>query len=402
MSEAVTRRRDPTRRNVFLLAACQALAMSGSSMMAAVSGLAGYMIAEDKGLATLPIACQFLATMLSTVPASLIMRRIGRRAGFTIGQCIGMIGAAIAGYAIYAIDFPLFIAGSFLVGVHNAFWQYYRFAAADTATEAFRARSISYVLAGGVAAAIIGPELAKLSVDLFEPVRFAGSYLAFVLVVLVSISVLQFIDIPRPGAAERRETGRPLGLIARQPKFIVAVLSSMLGYGVMAMAMTATPLAMAGCGHAFDETAFVIEWHMLGMFAPSFFMGHLIGRFGAAKIILLGVCLMIGSLSTGLSGVGVVQFWGALVLLGLGWNCMFVGGSTLLTETYVSAERAKAQALHDFLVFTVVAVSSFSSGKILHELGWDWINFTMIPPMLVVLAALFWLRPAVQRSRKAG
>ena len=371
-------------------------------MMAAVSGLAGYMIADDKGLATLPIACQFLATMLTTVPASLIMRRIGRRAGFTMGQCIGLTGAAIAGYAIYKVNFPLFVAGSFMVGIHNAFWQYYRFAAADTASEVFRSRSISYVLAGGVAAAIIGPELAKLSVDLFEPVRFAGNYLAFVIVVLVAITVIQFIEIPRPGAGERRETGRSLGTVARQPKFIVAVLSSMFGYGVMTMAMTATPLAMAGCGLAFDDTAFVIEWHMLGMFAPSFFMGHLISRIGAANVILLGVCLMIGSLSTGLSGVEIVQFWGALVLLGLGWNCMFVGGTTLLTETYAIAERAKAQALHDFLVFSAVAVSSFSSGKILHELGWNWINFAMIPPMLVVLSALTWLRLSRRRTPQPG
>lgn len=392
MEDAVAVRRDPTRKNVLLLAVCQALAMSGSSMLAAVAALAGFMIAEDKSLATLPVACQFLATMLTTIPASLIMRRIGRRAGFSIGQLIGMSGAMIAGYAIYDINFPLFVAGSFLIGMHNAFWQYYRFAAADTASEAFRARSISYVLAGGVVAAIVGPEVAKLSVDLFEPVKFAGSYAAFVVIVLISISVLQFIEIPRVSVSERGETGRPLGQIARQPKLIVAILSSMFGYAVMAMVMTATPLAMAVCGHAFNDTAFVIEWHMLGMFAPSFFMGHLISRFGAQNIIIVGVMLMVGALLTGLSGISVVQFWGALVLLGLGWNCMFVGGTTLLTETYKAAERAKTQALHDFLVFTTVAIGSFSSGKIQYELGWTWINLAMIPPMVAVLVAVIWLK----------
>ncbi|NKB57865.1 MAG: MFS transporter [Alphaproteobacteria bacterium] len=401
MSNAVTTRRDPTHRNVFLLAACQGLAMSGSSMLAAVAALAGYMIADDKSLATLPVACQFLATMLSTIPASLIMRRIGRRAGFTIGQMFGMTGAAIAGYAIYDINFPLFIAGSFCIGVHNAFWQYYRFAAADTASEAFRARSISYVLAGGIVAAIVGPEVAKLTVDLFEPVKFAGSYAAFVIIVLIAISVLQFIEIPTATASERRDSGRPLGEIARQPKFAVAVLSSMLGYAVMAMVMTATPLAMAVCGHAFNDTAFVIEWHMLGMFAPSFFMGHLISRFGALNIIMIGVGLMIASLLTGLSGISVVQFWGALVLLGLGWNCMFVGGTSLLTETYRPAERAKAQALNDFLVFTAVAIGSFSSGAIQHQLGWDWINLAMVPPMLVVFLAVIWLRYMRRQSAAA-
>jgi MFS family permease len=390
-------RRDPTRKNVMLLAGCQALAMSGSSMLAAVAALAGYMIAEDKSLATLPVACQFLGTMLTTIPASLVMRRIGRRAGFTIGQMIGMCGAAIAGFAIYDLNFPLFVAGSFLIGMHNAFWQYYRFAAADTASEAFRARSISYVLA-----AIVGPEVAKLSVDIFEPVKFAGSYAAFVIIVLISVSVLQFIEIPRVSAGERRDSGRPLGAIAGQPKLIVAVLSSMLGYAVMAMVMTATPLAMAVCGHGFNDTAFVIEWHMLGMFAPSFFMGNLVGRFGALNIILCGVVLMVGALLTGLSGISVVQFWGALVLLGLGWNCMFVGGTTLLTETYTVAERAKTQALHDFLVFTAVASGSFSSGAIQHQLGWDWIVLAMIPPMLVVLVAVFWLKISARRRLAIG
>ncbi len=402
MEDAVTIRRDPTRKNVFLLAVCQALAMSGSSMLAAVAALAGFMIAEDKSLATLPVACQFLATMLSTIPASLIMRRIGRRAGFSIGQIFGMCGAVIAGYAIFEINFPLFVAGSFLIGVHNAFWQYYRFAAADTASEAFRARSISYVLAGGVVAAVVGPEVAKLSVDIFEPVKFAGSYAAFVMIVLISISVLQFIEIPRVSASERGTSGRALGAIARQPKLIVAVLSSMLGYAVMAMVMTATPLAMAVCGHAFNDTAFVIEWHMLGMFAPSFFMGHLISRFGSLNIIFFGVLLMVGALLTGLSGISVVQFWGALVLLGLGWNCMFVGGTTLLTETYKQAERAKTQALHDFLVFTAVAIGSFSSGKIQYELGWTWINLAMIPPMLAVFVAVLWLKYVSRRNTVMG
>ena len=210
---------------------------------------------------------------------------------------------------------------------------------------------ISYVLAGGVLAAVIGPELAKLSVDFFEPVKFAGCYAAFVIVVLISISVLQFIEISRAGHQDRRDTGRPVIEIARQPKFIVAVMSSMIGYGVMALVMTATPLAMVACGHKFNDTAFVIQWRILGMFAPSFFTGNLIGRFGATKIIMAGVFLMVASISTALSGISVVQFWGALVCLGLGWNFMFIGGTTLLTETYVPADRAKTQALHNFLVF---------------------------------------------------
>lgn len=401
MHDALAPRRDPTRKNVLLLAGCQALAMSGSSMLAAVAALAGYMIAEDKSLATLPVACQFLATMLSTIPASLFMRRFGRRAGFTLGQLFGLCGATVAGFAIYHFNFPLFIVGSFMIGMHNAFWQYFRFAAADTASEAFRPRAISYVLAGGVLAAIVGPEVAKLSVDLFEPVKFAGSYVAFVVIVLIAISVLQFIEIPGVSASERRETGRPVMEIARQPKFVVAVLSSMLGYGVMALVMTATPLAMVACGHVFNDTAFVIEWHMLGMFAPSFFMGHVIGRFGAVRVIVAGVGLMGISFGIALSGITVVQFWGALVFLGLGWNCMFVGGTTLLTETYTPAERAKTQAFHDFLVFSVVAASAFFSGAIQHELGWTWINIAMVPPMFIVVAGVIWLRFMDRRQAAA-
>ncbi len=392
MHDAIAPRRDPTRKNVMLLAACQALAMSGASMLAAVAALAGYLIAEDKSLATLPVACQFLATMMSTIPASFFMRRFSRRAGFTLGQLIGMSGAILAGFAIYDINFPLFVVGSFMIGTHNAFCQYFRFAAADTASEAFRPRAISYVLAGGVVAAIVGPEVAKLSVDLFEPAKFAGSYAAFVIFVLISISVLQFIEIPRASESENRNSGRPVIEIARQPKFIVALLSSMFGYGVMALVMTATPLAMAVCGHNFDDTAFVIEWHMLGMFAPSFFMGHLVSRFGATKVIVFGVGLMAASFATALTGIAVVQFWSALLLLGLGWNCMFIGGTSLLTETYRPEERAKTQALNDFLVFSTVAASAFSSGAIQHELGWAWINIAMVPPMFVVIAGVIWLR----------
>jgi MFS family permease len=392
MQDATAPRRDPTRKNVTLLAVCQALAMSGSSMLATVAALAGYMIAEDKSLATLPVASQFLATMLTTIPASLFMRRYGRRAGFTVGQLIGLGGAVLAGFSIYQFNFPMFVVGSFMIGMHNAFWQYFRFAAADTASEAFRPRASSYVLAGGVLAAVIGLELAILSVDFFEPVKFAGCYAAFVIVVLISISVLQFIEIPRTGDQDRRDTGRPVIEIARQTKFIVAVMSSMIGYGVMALVMTATPLAMVACGHKFNDTAFVIQWHMLGMFAPSFFTGNLIGRFGATKIIMAGVVLMVASISTALSGISVVQFWGALVCLGLGWNFMFIGGTTLLTETYVPAERAKTQALHNFLVFSTVAASAFSSGAIQPTLGWEWVNIAMIPPMLLVVIGLIWLR----------
>jgi MFS family permease len=390
-----------TRRNVVLLAICQALAQSGSSLIATVAALAGFLIAEDKSLATLPMACQFLGTMLSTIPASFFMQRFGRRVGFTVGMCFGMTAAGLSVYALYAINFPLLVFAGLLFGVHNAFRQYYRFAATDTASPEFRSKAISYVLAGGVIAAFIGPELAKVSIDFFEPVKFAGGYAAVMVVILISMLVMQFVEIPRPTAAERSKSGRPLLEIVTQPKCIVAVLSAMLGYAIMILVMTATPLAMQFCGHSFNDMAFVIEWHILGMFAPSFFTGHLIKKFGVLNVITVGVLLMLASAATGLSGIAVSQFWGALFLLGVGWNFMFVGGTTLLLETYRPEERAKVQAFNDFTVFTIVAIASFSSGAIQHYFGWEWITAGMFVPMAIVLVATTWLR-VVNRREAAG
>ena len=393
---------DRTKRNVVLLAICQALAQSGSSLTAVIAALAGYLIAEDKSLATLPMACQFLGTMLSTIPASFFMRRVGRRIGFTVGQCFGVLGAALSVYALFVVNFPLLVFAAGLLGVHNAFWQYYRFAATDTASEEYRSRAISYVLAGGVVAAFIGPELAKVSVDFFEPVKFAGGYAAVIVIILIAMTVMQFVDIPKPSAEERSRSGRPLLEIVRQPKFIVAILSAMLSYAVMILMMTATPLAMQFCGHSFNDTAFVIEWHMVGMFAPSFFTGHLIKRFGVLNVITVGALLMFGSSAIALSGISVTQFWWALFLLGVGWNFMFIGGTTLVVETYRPEERAKVQAFNDFTVFTFVSIASFSSGAIQHKLGWEWIGAGMIAPMALVLLATIWLRWFNRRSAAAA
>lgn len=393
---------DNTRRNVILLAVCQALAQSGSSLIATFAALAGFLIAEDKSLATLPMACQFLGTMLSTIPASFFMNRVGRRIGFTVGQCFGVTAAGLSVYALFSVNFPLLVFAAMLFGVHNAFWQYYRFAATDTANEEYRSRAISFVLAGGVIAAFVGPELAKVSIDFFEPVKFAGGYAVVMVIILIAMAVMQFVEIPKPTPEERSKSGRPLLEIVGQPKFIVAVLSAMLGYAVMILVMTATPLAMQFCGHNFNDTAFVIEWHMLGMFAPSFFTGHLIKRFGVLNIITVGVILMLGSAVTGLSGIAVSQFWGALFLLGVGWNFMFVGGTTLIVETYRLEERAKVQAFNDFTVFTFVAIASFSSGAIQHHFGWEWITAGMFAPMLVVLIATTWLRGVLRRENAAA
>lgn len=383
---------DPTRRNVLLLALCVALGMSGNGIVLAVGALAGASMLIDKSWATLPLAIMFTATMLTTIPASILMGRIGRRAGFSIGALVGCCGALLAAYAIFAQSFPLFVAASVPLGMFNAFAQFYRLAAADTASVEFRPRAISLVMAGGVVAALMWPFLAKWGYDLFAPVLFAGGYVCIAGLTLISLAILQFVDIPRPSAADRKDTGRPLGQIVRQRKFITAALSAAVGYGTMSLVMTATPLAMLACGFTFDDSTTVIQWHALAMFAPSFFTGHLIQRFGVLNIILTGAALNAACLVIALSGIAFEQFMGALILLGLGWNFMFIGGTTLLTETHSPAERAKTQAINDFTVFTVVAIASFSSGALQSRIGWDAVVLGMALPLLIASTAVILLK----------
>lgn len=389
---AAETRADPTRRNVFLLALCVALGMSGNGIVLAVGALAGASMLIDKSWATLPLAIMFTATMLTTIPASILMGRIGRRAGFSIGALVGCGGASLAAYAIFAQSFPLFVAASVPLGMFNAFAQFYRLAAADTASVEFRPRAISLVMAGGVVAALFWPFLAKWGYDLFAPVLFAGGYVCIAGLTLISVALLQFVEIPRPSADDRKNTGRPLGQIIRQRKFVVAALSAAVGYGTMSLVMTATPLAMLACGFSFSDSTTVIQWHALAMFAPSFFTGHLIQRFGVLNIILTGAVLNAACLVIALSGIAFEQFLGALILLGLGWNFMFIGGTTLLTETHTPAERAKTQAINDFTVFTIVAIASFSSGALQNRIGWDAVVLGMVLPLLIACTAVILLK----------
>ncbi len=380
-------------RNVTVLVLCQALAMTGSSLVITMAALAGRMLADDPALATLPIAVQFASTMLSTIPASLLMGRVGRRVGFSVGQMIGAVGGGIAAYALYTGDFWLFTVAGALLGCHNAFWQYYRFAAADTASAAFRGRAISYVMAGGVFAAVAGPQLAKWTSGLFEPVLFAGGYLTLCVLNVLAILLLQGLRIPTPlrGGGGR---GRPLVIIARQPVFIVAVLASMTGYAVMNLMMTATPLAMVFCGFTFNDSATVIQFHVLAMFAPSFFTGGLIARFGELRIIVAGGVLIFGAVLINISGVAFGNFSAALTVLGLGWNFMFIGGSTLLAQAHSTEEQARTQAMHDFMVFTLVACSAFSSGWLNEHVGWAALNMVAAAPLAVAMIAAIWFMQA--------
>ncbi len=379
-------------KNVGVLAACQALFMSGMSMQIILSGLVGAAIAEDKALATLPISAVVIASTLATIPASLLMKRIGRRAGFILGALIGLAGTSVACYALTISSFWLFCFGMFIYGLNAGFSQYFRFAAADVAEDHFKSRAISWVISGGIAAALLGPELAKRTHDLAGGTPFLGAYAAIAGLTIAVMVLLAFLDIPLPDEAERLESGRPLGVIARQPALIVAILVGMIGYGVMSLLMTATPLAMVGNGFVIGDATFVIQWHMVAMFAPAFFTGGLIQRIGVVRVMLGGTVMLGAAVVAALSGTEIAHFWLALFALGLGWNFTYVGASTLLTETYAPAERGKVQALNDFMVFGTVALASLTSGTILYFLDWGAVNLFAIGPIGVAVIAALWLR----------
>jgi MFS family permease len=361
------------------------------------SALAATLLA-DESLATLPLGLQFTATMLSTFAASMLMRRIGRRAGFTIGALSGVACGLLSAWAIYAGSFVTFCLSGLLFGVAMAFAQYYRFAAAEAAEPAFRSRAISLVIAGGVISALVGPELAIWARDIFSPVLFAGSYLVIAGLFALSGLLLQALRIPPPAAAERQAGGRPLAVIARQPVYVVALMGGIVGYAMMMLVMTATPLAMEFCGFDFADSAFVIQWHALGMFLPSFFTGALIARVGVLNVMLAGALLVAGCIGVNLSGVTLPQFWGGLVLVGLGWNFLYIGATSLLTEAYTPNERAKAQGLNDSLVFGMVAVTTFSSGWLQSRFGWEAVNLAGVVPLAAVIVGIVWLR----RRRQAA
>jgi MFS family permease len=386
------------RRTVIWLVVCQSLFFSGVVMVMTLSALVGDMLAENKTLTTLPLAIQMTATMLSTVPASFAMRRYGRRAGFAGGLLIGATGAAIAALSIIVGSFVLFSVGSALMGTAVAVGHFFRFAAADVASPAFKPRAISYVMVGGVVAALLGPELAKATQALFPLFLFAGCFAGIAVLWVATILPVSRLALPKPTASELSGPRRSLGAIASQPAFIVAVLSGMVGYAVMTLVMTATPLAMVGCGFAFTDAALVIQWHSVGMFAPSFVTGSLIQRFGIVPILLAGAGLLGIAAGINLSGIEMLHFFSSLVLVGIGWNFLYIGGSTLVTETYAPAEKAAAQGLNDFLVFSSSAAAAFLSGALQHRFGWEAVNFGVLPVIAISIAASLWLA-AIRRGR---
>jgi predicted MFS family arabinose efflux permease len=378
-----------TKRNVGLLAACQAMLFTNNSTLIAINGLAGLALAPYRGLATLPVTCWILGGAMATMPASLHMKRVGRQRGLTSGIAWGVVGALICTSAMWFQSFWLLCLGTMVWGVYNAYGQYYRFAAADVASGDFKATAISLVLAGGLVGGILGPGTSRFTVDLL-PQKFMGAYLVLIGFALVSFVLLRFIRIPTPTAAEQAAKGRPLAEIAAQPRFIVAVLAGALGYGVMNFLMTSTPIAMGVCGHPYSDAAFVISSHVVAMFAPSFFTGGLIKRFGVLTVMFTGALLNLVSIGIALSGISIAHFWVALVALGLGWNFLYIGGTTLLTDTYRPEERAKAQGTNDQAIFIMMAISSFTSGLTVTSSGWERVNLFALPLVALVAAAIVW------------
>ena len=378
-------------RNVALLCASQALLFTNNTILISINGLAGFALAEDKSLATLPVTAYVVGAALTTIPVSQLMRRIGRVNGFSIGTLIGILGALICGFAVYSHSFWTLCAGTLVMGIYNASGQYYRFAAADVASIDFKSKAISLVMAGGLVGGILGPQTSKMTKDIL-PAEFLGSYLALIGFCIVALTLQRMMSIPRLTAAEQKDQGRPLSEIARQPAFIVAVLSGMIGYGVMNLLMTATPLAMQSCAHPFSDAAFVIQWHVIAMFAPSFVTGSLIKRFGVRTIMFTGVLLSLCCVAIALSGVDVMHFWIALVLVGVGWNFMYLGGTTLLTETHTPAEKAKVQGANDMAIFITMAISSASSGWLFTARGWEIMNYGAVPFLLLTGLAIVFLK----------
>ena len=379
------------RRTAFLLAICQACYLSASSIGVASSGLVGTELAPSLLLATLPYSLIATTNAAVTVPASFLMARLGRRAGFVLGALIGGLGGVVSAWAIFERDFLLFCLGNALWGAFQATAQYYRFAAADAAAPAFRSRAVSYVLAGGVAAALIGPEIATRSKDLFAPVLFAGSFLAISVLAICTILTLAFLDIPVPSRAERAQAGgRPFGEIAHQPIFIAAVANGVIGYAIMSFVMTASPIAAVGCGLSSGDAAGIIRFHLIGMYVPAFFTGALIARYGTTRIALTGTVLLLLCGIVALSGTSKPHFWLALALLGFGWNFMFVAGTTMLTQSYRPEERAKVQGLNEFLIAGSSALGSLASAGVYGGFGWDGLNLAVMPFLLLCAAITLW------------
>jgi MFS family permease len=376
------------RRNALVLACAQALGGANPAIVISLGGIVGHMLAPDKGLATLPISLLNLGLALGTIPAALTMRRLGRRQGYMIGSTWGVVAGATAASGIALATFALFCLGTFFAGFYSAFVQSYRFAAADTATAEFRPKAISWVMIGGLVAAVIGPQTVIWTRDALPAAPFAGSFLGQGTLALLSIAVVSLLRAPPPHDGAFR--GRPLGEIMLTGRFILAVSAGLVSYGMMSFLMTAAPLAMVACGHSVSQAALGIQWHVLAMFSPSFFTGRLIARFGKEAVTATGLTFIGIAAAIGFTGLTVAHFWLALIVLGVGWNFGFIGATSMVTDCYRPEERARVQAANDFLVFGSVAIASFSSGNLMDAAGWTTVNALVIPAIIAMLVLILW------------
>jgi len=386
-----------TRRNVTILVLAQAILGAQMPIHFIIGGLAGQTLASNPCFATLPISCTVLGSMLAATPLSALMQRYGRRAGFAVGAAGGASGALVMAGGLYLASFPLFLFGALLTGIYMSAQGFYRFAAADTASDAFRPKAISYVMAGGLASAVIGPQLVKLTGEALV-IPFLGGYLAIVALNVVGALLFLGLDIPRPPRPEPGAfAGRSRMELLRTPRIAVAIICAMVSYALMNLVMTSTPLAVVGCGFAQDSAADVVSAHVLAMFVPSFFTGHLIARFGVERILAVGLAILAGAGAVALAGVTLPHFFGALILLGVGWNFGFIGATAMLAGAHAPEERGRVQGLNDMLVFGCVTLASLASGGLMNcsggtpQAGWAAVNLAAVPFLALAGGALIWL-----------
>ncbi|RWA70024.1 MFS transporter [Mesorhizobium sp.] len=379
------------RHTAVLLAAAQAIVGSAAPIAISLGALAGqYLLGPDKSLATAPVTGFNLGVALGALPAAAVIRRLGHRGGFMTGTVITALGGLIATLALYQASFWLFAVGLGVIGVGGAFVQQFRFAAADNAPPEFKARAISFVLAGGIVTAILGPQIVIYTRELLAPVMFAGSFASILVLAAVGAVVLSFLhrSMPASRAAPAASDARPLVEIATQPRFVAALFCAVGSYALMSFVMTGAPLAMVGCGLSTDDATLGISWHVMAMFGPSFFTGSLIHRFGAERIVAIGLVLLIGCAVVALSGLALWQFWTALILLGLGWNFSFIGATAMVAAGYHPSEKGKVQGFHDFVLFGSVAFASLMSGAVYNAWGWTMLNWLVFPVVVLCFLAL--------------
>jgi MFS family permease len=387
------------RRNAIVLSITQALAGANNTIMVATGGIVGAMLAPDRSLATLPVTIYVLGLWFGALPIGWLARHLGRRTAYQIGTISGVITGLLCCAGVISGSFPVFCAGAFFSGLYAAAHQSYRFAAADTASEAFKPKAISWVLLGGIFAGVVGPQLIIFTKDMWPPYLFAASYIGQALIAIVAAGVLSFVNIPKPPGLPEGQRGRSLREIASQPRFIVAVVCGIASYAMMNMVMTAAPLAMVDCNHSVTDATLGMQWHVIAMYAPSFFTGSLIVRYGAERVIGAGFALLLASVATGIAGITLWHFWIGLILLGIGWNFGFIGATAMVTQCHRPHERNQVQSFNDFLVFGSMAMGSFASGKILVLFGWAAVNEVVFPVVLSASALLVWL---TLRGRRAA